>query len=1057
MLITARTYSASQTPDQGAAQPCNKRSRFHTFSGWQTTPVDTKEATDMLLIHQVGSVRVGEVVRYTITYTPADDPILPIPSNLYVRVKNTSAIPLRAAYLHGPYTLYAACYPSQFDPNTKYERQDLEGIPQFEPYLKAGGGWDAIIKVPANLQEAHDFGSPSQGGPASGQSVSWIVEIQSQVIFSSSAAVHFELLVGRDEKSLAYFSGGAWSSGNGAPGPPAKLQDHWLPGTRGSQVLASKGVYTKSIALHVDDTTSLWSNPPFPSAQPASESADQKSQDSQPLCDNPAPEGSTEVPMKSAKKKKVHLVLLTHGLHSNLGADMLYLKESIDAAMRKSKQNDNKATAPHVDPVGLDDQENPTSKPSHVEDDQNNQSSDNPNDDDEEQVIVRGFSGNAVRTERGIQYLGKRLAKYVLLLTYPDQPYFPLKGSKSNPFSRPFSARKERAQPFAHSAESTPQENAQEFLNEDHAYQITSISFVGHSLGGLIQTYAIAYIQKHSPQFFEQIKPVNFIALATPFLGLSNENPMYVRFALDLGLVGRTGQDLGLSWTAPKVRSGWGAIIAGRGESTKDPGHSDPGAKPLLRILPCGPAHEVLKKFQHRTVYSNVVNDGIVPLRTSSLLFLDWKGLDRVEKARRDNGIVGTMAEWGWAELTGANSKSPRLGRPEGEQPLSLPTLETDHQIPYSATQVSPRPKNDILGEDTTAPRPAQFLAPPSHVSSLKMPEVGVVKENIPGSAPHSPLDSFFSLFRLNQGKNPPNSKNARIYKRSQTLSTFETGDGDGIMPITHGSSSHEHEGVHTPPKTTFFESAGDLLMPPLPPTDFILDPASRPRTIFHDRIYHPEDIPPPLPTKRRTLAFGSLQGKQSKSAPTQHPPASIAENESGLKIEEKIARAYHRDLTWRKVLVRLEPDAHNNIIVRRMFTNAYGWPVVKHLVDTHFSHTPTAETDDFLKQNVEMAKSPNVGPTSSGDEVEGQSGSADPNSVRDTDDLPNLSDLHVSEYPSSGPSDTLPAEDESHMSTGDRNLVSRSDSARWTDREVVEDDSESGFEVKTNAGFRHI
>lgn len=692
-----------------------------------------------------------------------------------------------------------------------------------------------------------------------------------------------------------------------------------------------------------------------------------------------------------------------------------------------------------------------------MEEDQNSQSSDNP-DDDDEQVIVRGFSGNAVRTERGIQYLGKRLAKYVLLLTYPDQPYFPLKGSKSNPFSRPFGARKERTQPFAHSAESTPEENAQQFQNEDHAYQITSISFVGHSLGGLIQTYAIAYIQKHSPQFFEQIKPVNFIALATPFLGLSNENPMYVRFALDLGLVGRTGQDLGLSWTAPKVRSGWGAIIAGRGESAKDPGHSDPGAKPLLRILPCGPAHEVLKKFQHRTVYSNVVNDGIVPLRTSSLLFLDWKGLDRVEKARRDNGIVGTMAEWGWAELTGANSKSPRLGRPDGEQHLSLPALETGHQIAYPATQVSPRPQNDISDEDAISPRPAQFLAPPSHVSGLKIPE-GAEKENIPGSASPSPLDSFFSLFRLNQGKNPPTSKNARIYKRSQTLGTFETGDGvgDGIIPIAPGHSSQEHEGVHTPPKTTFFESAGDLLMPPLPPADFILDPASRPRTIFHDRIYHPEDIPHPLPTKRRTLAFGSLQGKQSKSTPTQHPPASIAENESGLKVEEKIARAYHRDLTWRKVLVRLEPDAHNNIIVRRMFTNAYGWPVVKHLVDTHFGHTPTAETDDSLKQNVEMAKSPNVGPTSSGDEIEGQSDFADPNSVRDTDYLPNVSNLHVSKGPSSGPRDTLPVEDESHMSTSGRNLVSRSDSARWTDREVVEDDSESGFEVETNAGFRHL
>ncbi|KAJ5500587.1 ATP-NAD kinase PpnK-type [Penicillium expansum] len=139
------------------------------------------------------------------------------------------------------------------------------------------------------------------------------------------------------------------------------------------------------------------------------------------------------------------------------------------------------------------------------------------------------------------------------------------------------------------------------------------------------------------------------------------------------------------------------------------------------------------------------------------------------------------------------------------------------------------------------------------------------------------------------------------------------------------------------------------------------------------------------------------------------------------------------------------------------MFTNAYGWPVVKHLVDTHFGHTSTAETDDSLKQNVEMAKSPDVGPTSSGDEVEGQTDSVDSNSVKDTDDLPKVSDLHISEDLSSGPKDTLPAEHESHTSSSDRHLVSRQDSARWTDREVVEDDSESGFEVETNAGFRHI
>ncbi len=35
--------------------------------------------------------------------------------------------------------------------------------------------------------------------------------------------------------------------------------------------------------------------------------------------------------------KKVHLVILIHGLHSNLGADMLFLKESIDAGVRQAK------------------------------------------------------------------------------------------------------------------------------------------------------------------------------------------------------------------------------------------------------------------------------------------------------------------------------------------------------------------------------------------------------------------------------------------------------------------------------------------------------------------------------------------------------------------------------------------------------------------------------------------------------------------------------------------------------------------------------------------------
>ena len=130
---------------------------------------------------------------------------------------------------------------------------------------------------------------------------------------------------------------------------------------------------------------------------------------------------------------------------------------------------------------------------------------------------------------------------------------------------------------------------------------------------------------------------------------------------------------------------------------------------------------------------------------------------------------------------------------------------------------------------------------------------------------------------------------------------------------------------VEAPPRTTILEAAGDVLNPPLPNIEFLTDPSSRPRTIFHDRVYHAEDIP-------------------------EIPP------NASPSIEEKIARAYHKDLSWRKVLVRLEPDAHNNMVVRRMFANAYGWPVIKHVVETHFGGSWKAQTPDDEESSAEGA-----------------------------------------------------------------------------------------------------
>lgn len=62
MLITPRTYLASQIPGHANSR-AEGASRFYTLAGWYQSPVDTGQASEMLLIHQVGNVRVGEVAR----------------------------------------------------------------------------------------------------------------------------------------------------------------------------------------------------------------------------------------------------------------------------------------------------------------------------------------------------------------------------------------------------------------------------------------------------------------------------------------------------------------------------------------------------------------------------------------------------------------------------------------------------------------------------------------------------------------------------------------------------------------------------------------------------------------------------------------------------------------------------------------------------------------------------------------------------------------------------------------------------------------------------------
>ena len=917
-----------------------------------------------------------------------------------MKVKNSSAIPLRAAYLHGPYTLYVACYPSTFDPNSKHERALEEGIPEYEPNLKAGAHWNAKLTVPEVVREA-------AGGPQSRQSLdgdprsfTWIIEVASQVIFSTTATVHFEVLVGRDERSidLGFHAGAA--TGQGAPG---KLEDHQQGRSRNAA--QPKGVYSKAVRLAVDDTESLWNTPAFPQWDDEGNAAIEEG----PRHGDKADVG-VKAEQRTRKQKKVHLVVLTHGLHSNLGADMLYLKESIDTTAKQAREDSRRRRAQLRDDQLRQDAHSdaeakklrsistpevavaPTEKPWEAD-----------SEDDEEHVIVRGFKGNAVKTEKGIQYLGKRLAKYVLSITYPDQPYLPVKSSISKSITRTFTSPK----PASDDGQPTHRHSSivkdEEHLNDNLAYKITSISFISHSLGGNIQTYAIAYIQKHSPDFFDLIEPINFVAMASPFLGLSNENPMYVKFALDFGLVGRTGQDLGLTWKAPTIaRSGWEVMIGGlSNEERKARRQPNPAAKPLLRVLPTGPAHVALKKFRNRSVYSNVVNDGIVPLRTSCLLFLDWRGLGRVEKARRENGLVGTMVGWGWSEMMGQNASSPRRSRfgwndlfnDSGEDSDGKNGKEShDHRgevpQPDEGADVDNENLDNLRENQSLNANPFQDEAydrkkaresSPPQPASLWAGLLSLIKPQASAEAHPHPQRSKKIYYRGQvRNDSPDTRKKPAAYDDNASAGSKSN---SGRKAMIRGSSLYtnnsQNEDLEAPPRTTFFESAGDLLNPPLPPKEYLIDPEARPRTIFHDRVYHPEDIPPP-PTKRQRSLIKASTSRDG--TPLETPKEqSTDNNEPGnvpdfgsLKVEEKIARAYHKDLSWRKVLVRLEPDAHNNMVVRRMFANAYGWPVIKHLCDTHFAYTAATQMPDE-EEHGERAKAAEIPAGKDGEEVHGQ------------------------------------------------------------------------------------
>lgn len=62
MLLTPRTYSLAQIPDAGCREA--RTSYFLLTPSRKERYLEEQRARKMLLLHQTGSVKVGEVVRY---------------------------------------------------------------------------------------------------------------------------------------------------------------------------------------------------------------------------------------------------------------------------------------------------------------------------------------------------------------------------------------------------------------------------------------------------------------------------------------------------------------------------------------------------------------------------------------------------------------------------------------------------------------------------------------------------------------------------------------------------------------------------------------------------------------------------------------------------------------------------------------------------------------------------------------------------------------------------------------------------------------------------------
>ncbi|CAH2352340.1 putative lipase [[Candida] railenensis] len=765
------------------------------------------------------SLQIGGVNRYTVRYTTDGPSEEKIPSAIFFRIKNTENAPIRAIHLlNGPFILYCHVVPCNYDHKQEFEVSSSK---------KQELGKDDSQADLQTLSSLQNMGKQS----GSTTEVAFRNEIKPGQTFNVKLKLNRNSLKESSKGGSCIYE---WSIDVisqivittytyihydlmiGNDFNTMKTVNHGLKFTFSD--IGSQNEKPKSI----EDL--LQKNKKKPSPEKLNKVASDTS-----LQEYNHP--NLEVVKETANdmwsrppkdiSKPAHLVIVTHGIFANVHADMLYVKDSLE---NDSGQN----------------------------------------------IVVRGYTGNAGHTERGVKRLGKAVADYIVDLIESVQ------------------------------------------VKKELNYSFNKISFVGHSLGGCVQLYAIKYILvMKGVDYFQRkgLEPDQLICLASPLLGVLHEMSFVISWFLDIGALGKTGRDLTLSRKIPTFKD----IKLNRqdhkqGSEEENEKHFRSSFRPLLETLPTDPLQKFLREFNHLTVYANAVNDGIVPLRTSSLLYLDWEALGKVGDIKEKVSHGKDKPE----ETTKQNSHSNEEGNATSSG--SVKTVRTLNRT--SIGEVPDDSRSFVNKEDEVKVAESQFM---KYFEFLK---INRTRKNLKSKR------EKFSLISA-KGTDPELYKAQSAQGETKKPKVNEEDNGDDQLEDdeeatdedadTDTYSESNFSELHIPPKASVIESALNTLICPVPTSTYITQPESRHDVIFHDKYYSFKNVPEEKSMSSTRNVIGQFLFKY---------------HDNKVDKQVKIARRYHNNTTWRKVLVHLPPDAHNNIIVRRRFANGYGWGVIDHLVE---------------------------------------------------------------------------------------------------------------------------